>query len=1222
MRITSLAVLIAASLALASPGLRAQPAGLQPAADQFLFPASLAEKRLIRQGRALIEQGKLQQAIETFRQLWEKNPQNAEAPFWLSVIYSKSGDYKKALQLIEQSIDLAPESIQLQLQRASILAQSGRPGQAEIVLTTLLKQSKSKAELQSIKRALAITKGNRLVQNNNLEEAVQHYRKAIEDFPKDLVLLEALGQVLTRLERWDEAERVFHQSLKIAPRNPATYLHLARLYQARGDDKARLSSLRQVLELDGDGRYARQAIAMLLAKGREYLKRNELPEALVELNTVVAYYPNHIAANLTLAQAYQQQRRFKLAEASYRRILAYQPNHQETRLRLGRLYYKSNRLDEAIDTYKQVIAMAPGSDAAREADNRLNLLYVHKAEQMSEALDNPEAVEQALKTAQFWMEEKRLEPAQWLLASVVDQYPDNAQGFYLLGLVLERRGQIDQAVKALARGAWLAPKNIDMLLSYARVLDRAGDLSSAEAVYRDALALVNGTPQQAAIEKLMGLTVGSRLVQQGQLKAAARHYEKLLQKMPDDVELLSRLANTYLSLGKEKKAETLFDKIARIEQRAQQEKDTIAQGRQLLQQGKLKQAEEILSKVIKHNPNNAEALYWLAIVYARQGHFDHAENSMRRSVELAPNNYRLLENYAGILLQAGQLDKAEKTYKTLLAQTRSKAERRKFKRLLWFVEGQRLLRAGKLQQAMDHYVTMTLMFPRDVEVLERLAAVYTDLGFWDEAETTYRQILAIDARRAITHLRFAHMYGKQGNQAERRKHLARVIQLNPNSALAQTALKELMGRGRQLIQQRKLDEALAEYQTILSVLPAHVGASLAIAKIYQRQQAYDQAEAMYLQVLAIRPADLNTRALLAALYFKANRLDDSIKEYQKILAMAPNSDIGDEADAKLNILYSRRAEELSTQLVDDAARRKAVERAAQWIKADRLDPAQWLLNAVVEIDPDNAAAHFWLGKIFQRRGQYEQAIEHIGRSVRLAPDDLNRAAAYGEVLTLANKLKAAEAVYNNLLDRSKDPAMRRSIRQKLGFVVGQRLVQARKYKQALRHYGKMQKRTPNDLDLLAHIADVYLELKKYTNAETLYQKILKQQPNHQRALLQMAKLRRSQGKNKAYMNYLRRLWLVAPGEGLDDRSIDKLGLRDAITRLRENRWKEAIVDLQRIIDTDPNNLYAWLGLATAYAQGERTKQADEAFAKIVKLDDNKLKARLRFLELRSRIGGE
>ncbi len=1219
--LTTFTAVLFASLALAPAPLQAQPPLLEPPNNQFMFPASLAEKRAISQGRRLIQEGQLRQAQEIFQQLAEKNPQNAETLFWLSVIASRNQDYQRALGYIEKSIEIAPESLHLQLQRASILAQSGHPGEAEVVLTGLLKQGKNKAEIDTIKRALAITKGSRLMKNNNLKEAERHYRQALKDFPRDLALLEALGQVLSRLERWDEAERIFHDSLKINPR-PTTYLHLAQLYAAKGDDKARRNSLRQVLELDGSGRYAKIAIDNLLAKGRAELKRNRLSEALMELNTIVAYYPNHIPANLALAQTYQQQRRFKLAEASLRRILAFKPDHHETRLRLGRLYYKVNRIDDAIDTYKQILNMAPGTDVAREADNRLNVLYVHKAEQMSEQLDTPENLNKALQTAQQWLHEKRLEPAHWLLNAIIDQYPGNERAFYLLGLVLEQRGQIDQAAQILARGAWLAPKNIDMLVAYARVLDRAGDLKSAEAIYRDAQALAADTPRQVLIEKLMGLTIGSRLVQEGQLKAAANHYAQLLEKMPEDAQIMSRLANIYLTLGQDKKAETIFNKIAHIEQLARQEKEAIQQGRQLLQQGKLEQAEQQLSQVIKNNPNNAEALYWLAIVYARQGRFDHAENSMRRSVELAPNNFKLLQNYANILLQAGQLDKAEKTYQTLIEQTRSKNERRKLKRLLLFVKGERLLQEGNLETAMDHYITMTLMFPRDVEVLEKMAQVYTALEFWDEAENTYRQILAIDARRAITHLRFARMYDKQGNQQERRKHLARVIQLNPASQLGRAALSELMNRGRQLTQQRQLEEAKAEFQTILSVLPAHTGAKLAIAKIYQRQQAYDKAEALYLQVLAIQPADLSTRAALAALYFKADRLDDAIKEYQKILAMAPNSDMGDEADTKLNILYSRRAEQLSNQLTNEASRQKAVEQAAQWIEANRLDPAQWLLNAVVEIDPGNASAHFWLGKIFQRRGQYEQAINHIGRSVRLSPDDLSRAAAYGEILTLGNKLKAAEAVYNNLLDRSKDPAMRRHIRQQLGFVIGQRLVQARKYQEALRHYKRMQQRTPNDLDLLAHIADVHMELKKFSDAEKQYQAILKKQPDHQHALLQMAKLRQTQGKHKSYLRYLRRLWLVAPGEGLDTRSIDKLGLRDGITKLREKRWKEAIIDFQRILETDPNNLYAQLGLSTAYAQGERDQQAEQAFAKIINLDDGKLKARLRFLQLRSRIGGE
>ena len=68
-----------------------------------------AERRHFEQGIALMQQGKLYDALEEFYQVVEANPRNADAWFKMGVIYQKLGDDAKAMGVYGKVLGIAPD---------------------------------------------------------------------------------------------------------------------------------------------------------------------------------------------------------------------------------------------------------------------------------------------------------------------------------------------------------------------------------------------------------------------------------------------------------------------------------------------------------------------------------------------------------------------------------------------------------------------------------------------------------------------------------------------------------------------------------------------------------------------------------------------------------------------------------------------------------------------------------------------------------------------------------------------------------------------------------------------------------------------------------------------------------------------------------------------------------------------------------------------------------
>ena len=72
------------------------------------------------------------------------------------------------------------------------------------------------------------------------------------------------------------------------------------------------------------------------------------------------------------------------------------------------------------------------------------------------------------------------------------------------------------------------------------------------------------------------------------------------------------------------------------------------------------------------------------------------------------------------------------------------------------------------------------------------------------------------------------------------------------------------------------------------------------------------------------------------------------------------------------------------------------------------------LRQTLEMYPTAMQAHFWLGRAYEGKGQYAEAIHEFQEAIGLSPDAVQNRAALGHVYALTGQTRAALAVVREL----------------------------------------------------------------------------------------------------------------------------------------------------------------------------------------------------------------
>ena len=294
------------------------------------------------------------------------------------------------------------------------------------------------------------------------------------------------------------------------------------------------------------------------------------------------------------------------------------------------------------------------------------------------------------------------------------------------------------------------------------------------------------------------------------------------------------------------------------------------------------------------------------------------------------------------------------------------------------------------------------------------------------------------------------------------------------------------------------------------------------------------------------------------------------------------------------------------------------------IDSNQFEAALIPLQKFLAEKPDIAWAHFQLGYAYTALKRPDEARTEYERATTLDP-------------------KMFEAFLNlGILLSEKDPAaavtpLRKAVdllpaQSRPRFLLGHAQERSGDIPAAVESYEAALRLDPRDVETVIHLGNLYVGLKRYSDAETGFRAALELEPKSPQALLGLAQALDAQKKPEAAAAYRDYLAVQPETPGAESRAIHLLieqkqydaalaeldradagkpptldSLRSrADIQIAQKKWDDSIVTLRKAIALTPNDAELHGGLGRVYLQKRDFTSAEKELKAALQLDKNNL----------------
>ncbi|MCC5794929.1 MAG: tetratricopeptide repeat protein [Chromatiales bacterium] len=408
----------------------------------------------------------------------------------------------------------------------------------------------------------------------------------------------------------------------------------------------------------------------------------------------------------------------------------------------------------------------------------------------------------------------------------------------------------------------------------------------------------------------------------------------------------------------------------------------ILEGRHKAQQGDFAAALERFERATQIDPGNSEAIILRAASYAESdvdlslsildegiarlsaerakplreirvlilgqaGRTDQVEQEFRALLRDFPDEQRFQQQLAGFFAQQGRMDEADEVLRTVAERDPGEVNPRLT--YVGFLATQRSVEDA--EATLKAFIEET---PDKLELRLALSEIYEATGRLDDARGVYEELARLAPRGSeglIARNRLAALDVQAGNMDAGRQRIEGILRDVPDNAQA------LLLRAALSFNENRFQDAIADLRIVLRREEADQRALLLLAQSYVRSGEMVLARDSYRRLLEVNPTHGEGLMQLAAIFASEGDLQAAQPLLQRRTEAAPN-DI---------VAAGRHAEAL--------------------IQLGEFDAAEAEARRLTAIEGSQGLGEFQLGRVFQARSQFAEAIPYFRVAYEQRPAD-------------------------------------------------------------------------------------------------------------------------------------------------------------------------------------------------------------------------------------------
>src|SRR5438552_16358036 len=488
------------------------------------------EARLV-QAESWIAKGETKKAVDSIENLDRAFPGSPVIKYALARVYAQTNNLSQAIATADQVVNLSPRFVDAVLLRAELHLKNGDAQSVVDSLSAVVKQSPGlvPAELMLAEAYRAL---------GRLEDAIGVVREGIARSPQNAASYFMLGVILQQQNKINEAREALEKAAQLAPDNPSSFERLIDLDIAGKSYPAGHRRVDEFLQKRPN------SAAAYYMRGKLYVAEEKFDLAQTALLKAIDLDSNLISAYDLLTPTYLRANKVPEALNQMNAVLAKQPNNLRALLVTGMIYSQMKEFDKAQDAYEKVVAASPDFVPALN-----NLAYIY-AEKLNDPKRASELAQKARSIAPTnpsvldtlgWITFKQggYQQAADLLGQSVAKSPDNAEIQFHLGMADYMMGRTDAARAALEKAVGSAT-DFDQKDEARRRLASLGkgggageNLSAAE---------LEASLKQQPSDPVGLARVGEAYEKEGALAKAADAYERAVKANPKLLTATMKLA--------------------------------------------------------------------------------------------------------------------------------------------------------------------------------------------------------------------------------------------------------------------------------------------------------------------------------------------------------------------------------------------------------------------------------------------------------------------------------------------------------------------------------------------------------------------------------------------------------------------------------------------------------------------------------------------------------
>jgi cellulose synthase operon protein C len=582
---------------------------------------------------------------------------------------------------------------------------------------------------------------------------------------------------------------------------------------------------------------------------------------------------------------------------------------------------------------------------------------------------------------------------------------------------------------------------------------------------------------------------------------------------------------------------------------------------------------------------------------------------------------KALRALADLALATSDVDAANGYFKQFLDLDPGNAQ-------LWLERGDAMLAAGKREIALESYAAAEKLLGSDparrVEVVSRRGQALEGMGQDDAAVTEYRRAIKMAPKGYYLEVeltgRIVDIYRRKqalpALLAEYEKAwpegarghfewstLGKLYEETGAQDKAIAALKKAVARAAwELDTQRRLihlletsgkdDEALAQYEAVVRAAPGEARFQLELAERYWRRGQEKRALEALTRLQARFPHDAGVLSAIADLYQRWGKEDLAIAEYERLAKLEPDDPghlvtLGEQYWQK-----NDKARAIATWKKLGASGKASGLAKLGEVMAEHNMPTDALASYARAIKLDDKNPDFYKGRahVYETQKMWAEAIADWDRVLALlgtkATDRLARREARKKKVTAIAKWGGPkERQYLNEWETrfaGGDVEAGYYLVEYYG-----RAGKATKKGEPIATLEKLNKRVPDDQDIVLDLVKLYRSSRRFDDAVTLLLALAKAQPSRERDVYQMiSEIKTDARKDDEAIEWQRKALAKNPR---DPTAYERLGER----YVEMQRFSDAVAAYEKVLQLDPRNAKAQFALSQLYIQSAQPLRAAE-----------------------------